>query len=153
MQMMIILSLSLPYLIRPWRWRQNVPPEAGIHPHYYTVSQSEQLLPWKSQNLYVWATSSNLQQVSKIYASQSGSCGVMAFSFACCVVHAGFLLGLFFNLEHGGDMFLRNVGWLLTDYKASCPQKTEAILFYRMKYFIQHCIPIYEYKTYFLRFY
>jgi hypothetical protein len=24
--------------------------------------------------------------------------------------HAGFLLGLFFGLEDGGDMFLRNVG-------------------------------------------
>jgi hypothetical protein len=26
----------------------------------------------------------------------------------CC--HAGFLLGLFFDPEDGGDMFLRNVG-------------------------------------------
>jgi hypothetical protein len=24
--------------------------------------------------------------------------------------HVGFLLGLFFDPEHGGDMFLRNVG-------------------------------------------
>jgi hypothetical protein len=37
--------------------------------------------------------------------------------------HAGFLLGLFFGLEDGGDMFLRNVGcacylllrWFLLD--------------------------------------
>jgi hypothetical protein len=32
--------------------------------------------------------------------------------------HAGSLLGLFFDPEEGGDMFLRNVVWLLTDYTA-----------------------------------
>jgi hypothetical protein len=32
--------------------------------------------------------------------------------------HAGFLLGLFFDPEDRGDMFLRNVGWLSTDYTA-----------------------------------
>jgi hypothetical protein len=29
--------------------------------------------------------------------------------FATCF-HAGFLYGLFFDLEDGGDMFLRNIG-------------------------------------------
>jgi hypothetical protein len=32
------------------------------------------------------------------------------------VYHPSFLLGLFFDSENGGDMFLRNVGWLSTDY-------------------------------------
>jgi hypothetical protein len=32
--------------------------------------------------------------------------------------HAGFLLGLFFDPDDGSDMFLRNVGWLSTDYAA-----------------------------------
>jgi hypothetical protein len=30
--------------------------------------------------------------------------------------HTGFLLGFFFGPEDGCDMFLRNVGWLQTDY-------------------------------------
>jgi hypothetical protein len=36
---------------------------------------------------------------------------------------AGFLLGLFFDPEDVGDMFLRNVGWLLTDYTALYPRR------------------------------
>jgi hypothetical protein len=37
--------------------------------------------------------------------------------FAICF-HAGFLLGLFFDPEEGGDMFLRNVGGFSTEYTA-----------------------------------
>jgi hypothetical protein len=37
--------------------------------------------------------------------------------------HAGFLLGLFLDPEDGGDMFLRNVGWLSSDYTALCPRR------------------------------
>jgi hypothetical protein len=37
--------------------------------------------------------------------------------------HAVILLGLFFDTEDGDDMFLRNVGWLLTDYTALCPRR------------------------------
>jgi hypothetical protein len=32
--------------------------------------------------------------------------------------HAGFLFGVFFGPEDGGNMFLRNVGWLSTVYMA-----------------------------------
>ena len=35
---------------------------------------------------------------------------------------AGFLLGLVFNPEDGGDMCLQNVCWLLTDYTALYPR-------------------------------
>jgi hypothetical protein len=30
---------------------------------------------------------------------------------------AGFSFGLFFDPEDGDDIFIRNVGWLLTDYR------------------------------------
>jgi hypothetical protein len=36
----------------------------------------------------------------------------------CCLLHDGFLLGLSFSPENGGDMFLCNFGWLQTDYTA-----------------------------------
>jgi hypothetical protein len=35
----------------------------------------------------------------------------------------GFLLGLFFDLEDGYNMFLRNVGSLSTDYTALYPRR------------------------------
>jgi hypothetical protein len=35
---------------------------------------------------------------------------------ACCLLYAGFLLGLLFDPEDRGDMFIRNVGWLQPDY-------------------------------------
>jgi hypothetical protein len=37
---------------------------------------------------------------------------------ACHLFHAGFLLALFFNPEDGSYIFLRNVGYLSTDYMA-----------------------------------
>jgi hypothetical protein len=36
--------------------------------------------------------------------------------FACCLLHAGFLISLFFNLEDEGDMFFRIVGCLSAGY-------------------------------------
>jgi hypothetical protein len=38
--------------------------------------------------------------------------------------HAGFLLGLFFDSDDEGDMFLRNISIPSTDYTALYPQKT-----------------------------
>jgi hypothetical protein len=42
---------------------------------------------------------------------------------ACHLLHAGFLLGLFFEPEDGGAMFLRNLGWLSVDYTALYPRR------------------------------
>jgi hypothetical protein len=39
---------------------------------------------------------------------------------------SGFLLCLFFYPEDGGDMFLRNVGWLSTDYTALYPRRQDS---------------------------
>jgi hypothetical protein len=38
---------------------------------------------------------------------------------AFCVVHAGFLSGLFFDPEDWGDMFLQNISWYSWDYMES----------------------------------
>jgi hypothetical protein len=43
---------------------------------------------------------------------------VLSSGIAATCFHANFLLGLFFDPEDGGDMFLRNVGWLSMDYTA-----------------------------------
>jgi hypothetical protein len=40
--------------------------------------------------------------------------------------HAGFLFGLFFDPEDWDDMFLRNVGWLSTDYMAVYPRRSSS---------------------------
>jgi hypothetical protein len=38
------------------------------------------------------------------------------------LLHAGFLLLLFFDYEDGGEMFLRNIGWLSVNYAAFYPR-------------------------------
>jgi hypothetical protein len=42
---------------------------------------------------------------------------------ACYLLHVAFILGLSFDPEDGGDMFLRNIGWLSTDCTALYPRK------------------------------
>jgi hypothetical protein len=39
-------------------------------------------------------------------------------STLCYLLRAGILVGLLFDLKDGGDVFLRNVVWLSTDYTA-----------------------------------
>jgi hypothetical protein len=47
---------------------------------------------------------------------------------ACCILHAGFLLGLLLHLEDGSYMFLQNIGLLSTDHTA-LSQKIELFKF------------------------
>jgi hypothetical protein len=42
---------------------------------------------------------------------------------ACYSLYSGFLLGLFFDIEDGSNMFLRNVGWLLTTRRRYIPEE------------------------------
>jgi hypothetical protein len=42
---------------------------------------------------------------------------------ACCLLHAGFSLGLLFDPEDGGDMFVRNVDWHSLNYTALYPTR------------------------------
>jgi hypothetical protein len=48
---------------------------------------------------------------------------------ACCLVHVGFLFHLLFGLEDGDDMFLRNIGWLLTGYMTLYPTRQNSSTF------------------------
>jgi hypothetical protein len=41
--------------------------------------------------------------------------------------YASFLLPILFDPEEGGDMFLRNVGWLATDYLALYPRRHNSL--------------------------
>jgi hypothetical protein len=44
------------------------------------------------------------------------------------LLHAGFLLVLFFNPKEGGNMLLLNVGWLSTDNTAFLSQEAELFI-------------------------
>jgi hypothetical protein len=45
---------------------------------------------------------------------------------ACYLIPAGFLLGLLFDSEDGGEIILRNVGCFSTDYTASYPRRQKS---------------------------
>jgi hypothetical protein len=44
-------------------------------------------------------------------------------STVCSLFYSGFFLGLFFHTQDGGDIFLRNIDWLSTDYTALYPKR------------------------------
>jgi hypothetical protein len=54
--------------------------------------------------------------------------------------YTGFLLGLFFDSENGGDMFLRNIGWLSAGYMALYPRRWYS----SYNYLIQICMKYFD---------
>jgi hypothetical protein len=50
-------------------------------------------------------------------------CSLLKDIFACYLLHAGFLLGLFFDPEDGGRMFLQNIYQLSMHYKTFYPRR------------------------------
>jgi hypothetical protein len=54
------------------------------------------------------------------------------------------LLDIFFDPEDGGDMFLRNVGWNWTDYKASYPRRWYSLWMSLFSIYFRHLSPLAE---------
>jgi hypothetical protein len=49
---------------------------------------------------------------------------VLTYPYALfCMLFVHLLLGLLFDLEDGGEMFLRNIGWLSADYTELHPRR------------------------------
>jgi hypothetical protein len=60
------------------------------------------------------------------------------------LLQAGLWLRLFFGLDDKGDMFFRNVGWLSTDYTASCLRRIGSRPLEGMQGWL--CTPYLEYQ-------
>jgi hypothetical protein len=50
-----------------------------------------------------------VQLVNKVFVYFEGEASMKQIASLCCLLHADFLLGLFFDPEDEGDIFLRNV--------------------------------------------
>jgi hypothetical protein len=70
----------------------------------------------KSQRLISTPTYRSATQILSISRNPKVCC-------QCYLLHAAFWIDLFFGTEDGGDMFLRNVPWLSTDYMALYPRR------------------------------
>jgi hypothetical protein len=51
----------------------------------------------------------------------------MCRSFACYLLHSGFLFDLFFNPEDGRYIFLKNIGWYSTDSTVLCSRRQNSL--------------------------
>jgi hypothetical protein len=79
--------------------------------HSSPVSYWFTLVLWKSQwKLMGWLPYSILFLYNPTFLQ--ATCSI------CCLLHAGFLLGLLFSSEDRGDMFFQNNSYLSTDYMA-----------------------------------
>jgi hypothetical protein len=95
------------YILR-LQYTSTHPTHPQRHIGYYTDEQRQQHTP--NHHNYIYFTKF-IQFIQRYFAL-----------LATCF-HAGFLLGLFFDHNNEGDIFLRNVGWLSTDYTALYPRR------------------------------
>jgi hypothetical protein len=84
---------------------------------------------WHVITSLIWSSITDLSVGCEVFATRllfHSECSTRKQNFSqlvCYLLHAGFLLGLFFDREDEGDMFHRNVGWLSTDYTALYPRR------------------------------
>jgi hypothetical protein len=85
---------------------------------------------WIKSSVFLNMTSCSPLEVNRRFGSTSSlhlqGPGQRALFVTC--VQDGFLIGIFFDPEDGGDMFLYNDGWLSTDYMRDISQKTELFI-------------------------
>jgi hypothetical protein len=67
---------------------------------------------WSTENQQTFRKNMSKNKPSKKISVKAGSKRNQSYFNAC------FFLGLFFDTEDGGHMFLRNIGWLSTDHTA-----------------------------------
>jgi hypothetical protein len=91
-----------------------------------------------------------LRRIEEGYAFRPPSCSVTyPWETNCCLSHVGLLLGLLLNPVEGGDMFLRNIGWISTFYttlyaRDRSPQPATSVLKTEATRFSQTLITNYE---------
>jgi hypothetical protein len=118
------------------RWKYSNPPPHGDIPYQHRRSFKDQaryaVLPYRRANgnsLAVLYFSS----VSYIIRNFFKSTALLAICF-----HVIFLLGLFFNIEEGGDMIFRNIRSLSEDYISWEPQILQRLRNLKLRTIIEH---------------
>jgi hypothetical protein len=64
--------------------------------------------------------------------SENKPCKKTSMKLCCYLLHVGSLPGLFFNPEDEGDIFLRYIGWLSTDYAVSYHRRYNSVFIYML---------------------
>jgi hypothetical protein len=101
-------------------------PVQGVLPTMHTISSRQTM--WLANYCYIeaegtLATNSSVPigSIEEPGWTNKGTHG-SPYDFAC-LLRAGFLLGLLFNPENGGDIFLRNITFFRADYMAVYPRR------------------------------
>jgi hypothetical protein len=81
---------------------------------------------WKSANILVEHIASIFwveEYAVHVCTYSCRTCSCLCSCYSCYLLHASFLLGLFFSPEYGCRIFLQNVCWLLMNYTALIPEE------------------------------